>query len=222
MTREHVIPRCLFVAPLPSNPVIIPVCEECNGAKSKDDDFLRDLLVIDPFAQNHPIARKILQTTLLRSAARNPATIVREVLENSQLMPFYPHGGIYLGDAYSTELDTDRLEKILFAVCKGLLFDARSLRIPDEYSVEIMRFQPREFIEVVEDFASNLHLKGPRQIGTVFWAYYVQVEEDPYSCIFLLQFYGGVGLSVTILRPDLAQQSREKREKLRFRKFGDK
>lgn len=200
--------------------MIVPVCEECNGAKSKDDDFLRDLLVIDPFAQHHSVAKEISKTKLLRSAARNSSEIARQVVRQAELTPFYSHGGIYLGDAYSAELDTERLERILFSICQGLLFDAQGIRIPSDYKIEVRRFQPKEFVEVFQSFDSNLNLKGPRTIGEVFWASYVQVEEDHCSCIFLLIFYNGVALSVTILRPDLAQQVSEALPQIENKQFG--
>ena len=41
-TRDHVIPKCLFLHPYPDNIhlVVAPACAYCNGAKSKDDEFL--------------------------------------------------------------------------------------------------------------------------------------------------------------------------------------
>lgn len=44
-TRDHVVPRCLFPRPLPVKIITVPACDECNGRKSRHDDFLRDLLV---------------------------------------------------------------------------------------------------------------------------------------------------------------------------------
>jgi len=47
-TRDHVIPECLFVPPLPSNMVTVPACADCNTTKkSQDDPYLRDMLVYD-------------------------------------------------------------------------------------------------------------------------------------------------------------------------------
>jgi 5-methylcytosine-specific restriction endonuclease McrA len=50
-TIDHVVPRCLFRAPLPMNMITVPACSFCNKAKGKVDTFLRDFLVC---AENAP------------------------------------------------------------------------------------------------------------------------------------------------------------------------
>ena len=33
-TDDHVIPRCLFIPPLPSNMPTVPACQECNARET--------------------------------------------------------------------------------------------------------------------------------------------------------------------------------------------
>jgi len=41
VTREHVPPKNLFLAPRPRNTITVPVCEECNHGYHLDDEYFR-------------------------------------------------------------------------------------------------------------------------------------------------------------------------------------
>lgn len=204
-TREHVIPKCLFLRPYPKDFIYIYACEECNcKEKSLDDDFLRDLLTSDIYGNQHPIAKEIFQTKVLRSVKRGSSLVSRIMLEQGKPESFYSHGGIYLGQAPSAPLDQERAIRILSIIVRGLYFNARSLRIPKDYKFTVMRYHPREFMEMYRIFHERLHLHGPRTVGEIFLASYAAAQEDPLSTLWLLSFYDNVCFSVSAFRPDLA------------------
>ncbi len=202
-TRDHVVPRSLFPTPPPTNLVTVSACEKCNGGKSPDDDFLRDLLTTDVYGQQNPIAKGIFDTKVLRSAKRNSSLVARTFLHDSSPTPFYSHGGIYLSHLFSAPIDTSQLDRTLFTICRGLYFHVKNSRIPENYKITIRRYQPREFLEIYKRFSDTLHLNGPIEMGDVFLGSFVSVEEDPHSTIWLLLFYGIIAFSVSIMRPDL-------------------
>jgi len=70
LTTEHVIPRCLFTEPRPDNMITVPVCKDCNGHKSSNDDYLRDFLVTDHRTSEHPVAKQIFLGKALRSDSK--------------------------------------------------------------------------------------------------------------------------------------------------------
>src|SRR4051794_29852658 len=59
-TDEHVIPKCMWPSdarPPKSEFVIAPVCESCNGKKSADDSYARDVFVMDIDCDHTTIAQ---------------------------------------------------------------------------------------------------------------------------------------------------------------------
>jgi hypothetical protein len=62
LTRDHVIPQCLFPddEPLPGDIPKIHVCMACNNRwKSQYDVYLRDMLVNDMAWVKNPMAQKV-------------------------------------------------------------------------------------------------------------------------------------------------------------------
>lgn len=53
-TMDHVVPKCVFIKPLPQNMVTIPACEKCNSEKAKYDDVIRDIVAVDFRMESHP------------------------------------------------------------------------------------------------------------------------------------------------------------------------
>ena len=47
LTVDHVIPKSLFPRPLSKFMLTVPACKKCNEEKALDDDYLRDMMVID-------------------------------------------------------------------------------------------------------------------------------------------------------------------------------
>ena len=46
VTREHVPPKNLFLAPRPKNTITVPVCEQCNHSFHLDDEYFRVYIAI--------------------------------------------------------------------------------------------------------------------------------------------------------------------------------
>lgn len=46
VTREHVPPKNLFLAPRPTNTVTVPVCEPCNHRYHLDDEYFRVYIAV--------------------------------------------------------------------------------------------------------------------------------------------------------------------------------
>jgi hypothetical protein len=124
VTKDHVIPKCLFTKPYPPNLISVFACEQCNNAKSLNDDYLRDFLVCDNYVSQNPIAQQVFHQKLLSSQRQGSSVIAREVIKKARLEPLYTKGGIYIGDYYSTPVDEKRILKIFEIVVRGLYYDA--------------------------------------------------------------------------------------------------
>src|SRR5437667_12176452 len=96
-TKDHVIPKSLFLSPLPSNMITVPICRACNLEKSRSDGYLRDMLVCDIHASRHPVALALRGGAVIRSARRGRSEFARMARERSKIAPLYSPGGVYLG-----------------------------------------------------------------------------------------------------------------------------
>jgi len=76
-SREHAPPQCLFPdakeigRDLRRNLITVPSCDDHNSAKSKDDEFLRAVILFSAVSSSE-VARHQFLGKLLRGAARNP------------------------------------------------------------------------------------------------------------------------------------------------------
>ena len=138
ITKDHVVPKCLFTKPYPSNLITVKACKKCNNAKSLNEDYLRDFLVADIAVSDKPIAQEIFQK-MLSSQRKGSSVIARETVRKSSLQPFYTDAGIYLGTYHSTPIDTNRIESIFRMLVCGLFYNFRKTRVPDNYVFTLRR-----------------------------------------------------------------------------------
>jgi len=84
---EHVPPRCLFPeqkdlpegVDLRKQLITVPACDEHNSAKSKDDEYLLNVLVINLPANE--IAKNHFLTKIKRAVQRNPR-LMNQIMQN--------------------------------------------------------------------------------------------------------------------------------------------
>lgn len=200
VTRDHVIPECLFKRPYPKNLITVPVCHKCNNAKSKNDDYLRDFITTDIYGNQSPIAQEIFRDKVVRSCRSNRSLMTREFLSKAHLEPFYTKSGIYLGDFPSARVDSKRIKTIFSMIARGLFYDHRRQRIPDDYVFEVFRYHPWDFKDVWENF-KQMHLNGSRILGDVFGCRYISAEEDSPTTLWLMWFYRTFFVSVSAMNP---------------------
>ena len=201
LTDEHVIPQCLFEKPLPADIVKIPVCEKCNNEKSKDDGYLRDFLVTDIHASEHPIARRIFLSKTLSADRQNKSELLRTMRTQGRPESIYTKGGIYLCEGFSSPLEGERINNIFTHITRGLYYKIRTKRIPDDYIFEISRLDSTEFREVWLKL-KEIGVNGPYGCGDVLICLMMYAEENEFISYWWLWFYGGVCIHVVTTPPD--------------------
>ena len=201
-TRDHIIPLCLFEQPYPNNLITVPACRQCNNAKSRDDDFLRDLLTSDIYGNTHPIAQRIYQNKMLSSVRQGSSSMAKDVIENATSEPFYSHDGVYLGEAISAPCEQERMCSVFSALVRGLYYNAHRQQLPNDYDFEITRFHPPQFAEFQFDIGQTLTLSETRSWGDVFsFSFASFAREDSFTTIWLMCFYEQVCIAVTAIKP---------------------
>jgi hypothetical protein len=181
--------------------VTVPACEQCNSAKSVDDAFFRDFLMLD-FTGNESSEADDLFPKVQRSVGRGSSELGRIVLSTAERKPFFTKSGIYLGDFMQAPLDESRLTKVFDRLIRGLFYYYTLDHIPLHYPVEVLRVMPWDMGEAWRTF-SKLNLSHCRELGNVFSGSCARVKEDPRSTMWLLSFYRRVHFHVACFNPTL-------------------
>lgn len=121
VSQEHAPPLCIFPEAndmqdgrdYRRNLITVPACDAHNLHKSKDDEYLRLLLVHGYF--NNPLAEKQFKTKLVRAFTRRPALLAAFHSENNSVVV----------DGIPTEavtIDRPRFDRSLEMVIRALYF----------------------------------------------------------------------------------------------------
>lgn len=200
VTKDHVIPTCLFIKPYPLNLITVKACNDCNKAKSLNDDYLRDFLVGDNWVSQNPNTRKLFEK-MVSSHRQGKSVIGRDSENKAKLEPFHTKGGIYLGHYYFIPINSERIETTFKTILCGLFYDAKRKRIPDNYIFKLKRIQLWDFDKVWKIFSQ--HNPNIRNLGETFSYAFIQPSEDSLSSAWLLWFYGQIVFYVSAVNPNL-------------------
>lgn len=196
MTKEHVVPRCLFTKPLPSFMVTIPVCADCNHSKSKDDDYFRDVLVFDIDASDNKTAQQLLDGPVLRSIQKNRSKAAIKAMQNIRSEQMFSPAGIYLGMAYSFPIDVNRINRTLCLIVRGVYFSLLGKRLPNDCKFEIRRLTSVDFAAQWQHLQKIQHNQLRRLGGDVFACIFMYADEENSMSHWWLWFYDNICYSV--------------------------
>src|SRR5262249_51632508 len=93
-------------------------------------------------------------------------------------------------------VDDTRLSLELSWMARGLYYDARKQRLPNDYEVTVLRHDPWDYQAIYNAF--NLSSRpATRRLGEVFACAFHWATEDPYITMWLLLFYNCVLFSAS-------------------------
>jgi hypothetical protein len=193
---DHVVPKCLFIPPVPLDMVTVPACRNCNQAKSANDDYFRDMLIADMFCSSHPVAQALLTGKMRRSIQTNRSFVARETIRQQRMEPLFSAGGVYLGDVHAVRLDSVRVRDIYATIVRGLYYKVVKKRFPEGYAFEFKRYYPTEADQLFSKMKA-VGANGPYRLGDVFAFTIMYAQEDNGITSCLLQFFGGMHIWVT-------------------------
>lgn len=197
LTKDHVIPRCLFPLPLPTFMVTVPACKDCNQEKAEHDNYLRDMLVLDMHGSQSPIAQALLENKVTRAIRTNRSEIARVALSRGRFEPLLTQAGVYLGRAFSFPLDGERVKHIFSLIVRGLYYRILKQRLRDDCVYDVRRLTAEEFNERWEKL-KEIGFNGPYTLGQgVFNFIFMYGAEEPSVTHFWLWFYERVCVYVT-------------------------
>lgn len=201
-TRDHVIPKSLFTRPLPTNMVTVPVCESCNHHKSLNDDYLRDMLVADVQAAQHPTAQALFRGKVMSAVRKHKSVIAKVAASQARPGNFFTDSGLYVGRFYSVPLVQSRVEQIFSTIVRGLYYQLLKKTLPLDYIFRVRRADAVDTDEVIE-IMQQLGMNGPYCLGKEheFCCVFIYGAEDPGITHWILQFYASITVIVATEPP---------------------
>lgn len=192
-TRDHIISRGLFVEPYPTNLLTIKVCEPCNQEKGKNEDYLRDFLILHREATRNTTARALKETTLVGAIASdehgNTSKLALALVTRSHEVEGDIPSDVLARCAVAVPVERERWEAVLQAMVKGLYFKEFRAVLPTNYTLWILEIAPQNIKAVWESFLQR-GTRG-RRLGDVF-SYQCLPTEDSRVTFWLLLFYESV------------------------------
>lgn len=191
-TMDHVIPRCLFVPPLPANMLTVPACAVCNQQKAANEDYLRDFLVTDVASADHPVAHQLSVGKFRSSVQKHRSRLARDAMVNAQLKPYFDARGAHLGDFPTVPLDRPTVIDIVARITKGLYYGARKRYLAVPLHSFDVRKVPSDQNSAIAAKLRRHGSSGPHSLGGVLeWDMLWGLEGD-YLNLSLLSFYSAV------------------------------
>ncbi|MCY3770783.1 MAG: hypothetical protein OXG98_01975 [Gemmatimonadetes bacterium] len=197
-TKDHIPPKCLF-ADLPDDLITVDSCKTCNNGASKDDEYLRDLLIRERRTENHSEARKVRQKFYRALQREESRGYTKSIVDNIVPLDVFTQAGIYIGSAGGYEVDHERLDRVVERIIKGLYSNTHRTRLPDSYEVEVWddnylaEFDQDTQDEFLRPFMSMNGQPPTKAIGNGVFAYwYLQAVDSDFVTAWVLRFYNSV------------------------------
>ena len=142
LTRDHIIPQCLFDGDAPKDLPVVHACHRCNNVKkSESDTFLRDVLVCDTDAYNHPVVQRILHSQFERAVQRNQSALVRYVGPRLQPVERFTSSGVFAEIEYGAPLPLRKVTHMLGTMTRGLYRFNLHRAMPQDVEFTVHRIQ---------------------------------------------------------------------------------
>lgn len=185
LTNEHFVPKGLWEkGRRPLQTKTLPAHKTCNENYSSDNEFFRDVFVLEDGAEKHPEAQRVRHGAVERKFDKQPGSI-KKSLKNARLRRIQTPSGIDVGIWPSYIVDMDRVERVLRNVMKGVYYLKQGKPLPQEFKIPIEEFDPNKHSKIVE------RMEPWQSFGdTVFRFRYIISNRSPnerMTC--LLQFY---------------------------------
>lgn len=206
-SREHVPPRCLFPEQkdivgidLKKNLITVPSCDEHNGKKSNDDEFL--MVTLSGIVSNNIIGYIHTKTKVKRSLDRKKRDFTNYIIFDTEEAIFKTSNGTVF-PVLKGAPDIDRLKKCFEHIAFGLYLEEFNKRFEGELVVFIgfVKYQD-DNLERIKSIAKKeldakadiLTMKGANPL--VFK--YQFCPPDPHGTILMrMVFYEGAEIFVS-------------------------
>lgn len=185
LTKEHAPPQLLFPPPRPRDLITVPACLTCNQAGSKDAEYFRLSLCLNP--QTKDAADVIAFKPAVRRSLEYPQA---ERDRNAIISALQP-----AGDKIVFTVDLKRIHSVLERTVQCLYLHETGRRLPqtheatafsDEFLAQLGSEKAHQF---QHDFVLPLAQQDPKIIGNGQFAYSMIHTTHDYVSVWGLLFY---------------------------------
>jgi hypothetical protein len=181
-TRDHVPPRSIFAAPLPSDMITVPSCVSCNNGSSATDEAFRIYLSLH-VGQDSPEKKALWENHSMLTLKHN-RRLKREVIENFRRGEVNSAGGLYLGAVDLVKWDSGAHAATVEKIVRGLYFHQFGEMLGSEVRVKTQWLQA----PITSESGDPTYSAGSIG-GDAFRYLYAQSTELPQLSVWQFQFY---------------------------------
>lgn len=188
-TDDHIPPKNLFSAPRPSDLLTVPCCKDCQRGWSKDDEYFRLAIMSSSNLAEVPALQPVIDTifrSLVRPKARGLARLVDSSLVEVEQRT---KAGIVVGTAPAFQVQPSRLERVGSRFIRALFFEEFKKPLPPSHMARasIQQFSLDRLWPTIKE----VQFAELRSFAADSFHYtYATVPEDPFSSVWLLDFFG--------------------------------
>jgi hypothetical protein len=188
-TDDHVPPKSIYSAPLPSDPPTVKACAPCNAGASQDDEYFRDVVVKYHRVADLPQAQE--QVEAMIRAAGKPAkrryaeATWRSFVDVERRTP----AGLIIGTAPAYVVDAPRIERSVRRYVRGLHRYQLGKRVPDGFTINVA--VNADHVRASAKDVADVFAAARRRIvqAGVFWYAWVSPRDRPEASAWLLVFF---------------------------------
>jgi hypothetical protein len=186
LTDEHAPAKLIFPEPRPSDLITVKACLDCNLAGSKDAEYFRLCLCLNPLAKNMPSV-VALKPTVQRSLQRPQA----QGFKNAFLKALEPDQGRI---AFTVEMG--RIHAVIKRTVQCLYLHETGDKLPDTHEVRVASLEvlaqlgPEKAQEFLGDFVEPLAHQALKRVADNQFAYSVNHTNRQFVSVWGLIFYG--------------------------------
>jgi hypothetical protein len=206
-TDDHIPPKCLFALRDRKNLLKLPTCLDCNNHSSKDDEYLRSVLISRADVDENQSTDE-LRNALMRSLSdpKQPG-FQRLYAKSIGVKKVFTTAGLFLGEQPVFTVDYGRLERVLSKVIRGLYYHHTKMRLKMEYSIKIiveddLKLQTQSIKNFIKSkILYHIDQTALCEIGKNTFNYkFLLTKEDKYAGAWILRFYGKVHFLGLVLK----------------------
>ena len=194
LTREHIPPKGIFLAPRPQNTITVFSCKKCNHDTQRDDEYFRYWVTAG--AQPQSKLSEVWKNKVVGSTfKRSPALLKKIQNDHKRLLEHHSKNPLktYDGEIVSDELlslcytfDIERINRIACKIVRGLYFHHFSELLP--YTVELtVSYEPINSDILIKIIEARKGLVGGEDGEFIYWFKFDDTE--PYFSRWVMFFY---------------------------------
>ncbi len=199
LTEDHIPPQALCGKPRPSDLIVVPSCELCNGGASKDDEYFKTMMVLKDRAGSHPEAVAIRESVFRGLTKPKKTGFTRRIMGSIRRLALRTPAGLHVGKVQGIDVDLARLDRVVIRVTRGLYWHHYGhVRLPNDHEVTVWSedglkgIKPSDALHLRSTLVDPVLTNPECSIGRDVLRYWYATGDHEHVTAWVLEFYGDV------------------------------